>query len=53
MRWQVGPRWLHSWPSHDPKGEFERLVAALDAVLDAGGADESLTLPASLARSPG
>jgi len=46
---------MAGWPAVAPfltaprsKGEFERLVAALDAVLDAGGADESHPL-ASLA----
>ena len=46
---------IASWPAVAPflaepksKAEFERLVAALDAVLDAGGADEAHPL-ASLA----
>jgi HTH-type transcriptional regulator/antitoxin HigA len=46
---------MAGWPSVAPflveprsKGEFERLVTALDAVLDAGGSDESHPL-ASLA----
>jgi len=46
---------MRNWPSVAPflaeprsKAEFARLVAALDAVLDAGGADESHPL-ASLA----
>ena len=46
---------MAGWPAVAPflaeprsKGEFARLVAALDAVLDAGGADESHPL-ASLA----
>lgn len=46
---------IASWPAVAPflaepksKAEFERLVAALDAVLDAGGADENHPL-ASLA----